>query len=72
MAKKISKAPHSVAGADGPLAVEESVGITSEERRRRVEVAAYLRAAAREFLGGDPVQDWIEAEAEVNEHLKRE
>ena len=72
MAKKISRAPDSVVGADEPMTVDESVEITPEERHRRVEVAAYLRAAAREFRGGDPVQDWIEAEAELNEHLKRE
>ena len=72
MAKKIYNAPDSVAGADEPVVVDESVGITAEERHRRVEIAAYLRAEAREFRGGDPMQDWIEAEAELNEHLKRE
>ena len=71
MVKKTSGAPGSVARADKPIAVDESVGITPEERHRRVEMAAYLRAAAREFRGGDPMQDWIEAEAELNEHLKR-
>ena len=72
MAKKISAAPDSVAGADEPRVADGSTGITPEERHRRIEMAAYLRAAAREFRGGDPMQDWIEAEAELNEHLKLE
>ena len=71
MVKKVSDAPGSVARADKSIAVDESAGITPEERYRRIEMAAYLRAAAREFRGGDPTQDWIEAEAELNEHLKR-
>jgi hypothetical protein len=47
----------------------ESVGtrvLTPEERYQRIAEAAYLRAAAREFAGGDPVQDWLDAEAEIN------
>jgi hypothetical protein len=27
--------------------------------------AAYLRALSRNFQGGDPVEDWLEAEKEV-------
>jgi Ribonuclease G/E len=33
--------------------------------------AAYLRAERRGFNGGDPVADWIEAEAEVGAALRR-
>jgi Protein of unknown function (DUF2934) len=35
------------------------------ERRTMIAVAAYFRAAARGFAPGDPVQDWIMAEAEI-------
>jgi hypothetical protein len=31
--------------------------------------AAYYRAQQRGFRGGDPLQDWIEAEAEVASRL---
>jgi hypothetical protein len=31
----------------------------------RIAEAAYLRAAARGFVGGDPMQDWLDAEAEL-------
>jgi len=36
------------------------------DRHRRIEEAAYLRAAARGFMGGDPVEDWLLAEAEID------
>lgn len=31
---------------------------------------AYLRAEERGFMGGDPLQDWLEAEKKVTEKLK--
>jgi phosphoenolpyruvate-protein kinase (PTS system EI component) len=33
--------------------------------------AAYFRAERRGFNGGDPVKDWIEAEAEVDARLRQ-
>ena len=38
----------------------------SAERHRRIETAAYYRAERRGFAGGDPAQDWLEAEREVD------
>ncbi|HTP94896.1 MAG TPA: DUF2934 domain-containing protein [Burkholderiales bacterium] len=35
-------------------------------RRRMIEAAAYHRAEQRGFQGGDPVEDWLAAEAEVD------
>jgi hypothetical protein len=35
------------------------------ERHRLIAEAAYYRAQRRGFRGGDPVQDWLEAESEV-------
>ena len=34
-----------------------------------VSVAAYFRAECRGFHGGDPVTDWLEAEAALVTHL---
>jgi len=34
-----------------------------------VAVAAYFRAECRGFHGGDPVTDWLEAEAALVTHL---
>ena len=43
--------------------------LSSEERRRRIEQAAYFRAQQRGFNGGDPVEDWLAAEREINRLL---
>ena len=40
-----------------------------EERRHRIEQAAYFRAQQRGFNGGDPVEDWLAAEREINRLL---
>lgn len=40
------------------------------ERRRMIADAAYYRAERRGFSGGDPVADWLEAEAEVEARLR--
>jgi hypothetical protein len=36
----------------------------SEEQRARIAEIAYLRFLSRDGLGGDEVQDWLQAEAE--------
>jgi hypothetical protein len=36
-----------------------------------VSEAAYFRAKQRGFVGGDPVTDWTEAEAEVDAILSK-
>lgn len=43
--------------------------VAPEQRRNYVEVAAYYIAARRGFAPGDPLQDWIQAEAEVDRLL---
>lgn len=50
-----------------PMAV--SVGVTPEARHAMIAVSAYYRAEARGFIGGCPVQDWLEAEREVDGRL---
>jgi len=39
--------------------------ITSEERKRMVSEAAYYLAEQRGFKGGRHLNDWLEAEAEI-------
>ena len=34
--------------------------------RQMIQEAAYFRAEARGFVGGDPVADWLAAEAEID------
>lgn len=46
--------------------------LNPEERYNRIAEAAYLRAAARGFAGGDAVQDWLEAEANLMRFIAHE
>lgn len=41
----------------------------ADARRRMIAEAAWNRAVARGFTNGDPVNDWLEAEREVNARL---
>ncbi len=40
--------------------------VTCEERHRLISEAAYLRAERRGFLPGAELEDWLEAEAEID------
>jgi hypothetical protein len=42
-----------------------SSSIPPDQRQHMIEEAAYYRAERRGFHGGDPLQDWLEAEAEI-------
>lgn len=57
--------------AKQPQTRKKSNGALSEaERRNYVEVAAYYIAQGRGFCGGCELEDWIQAEAEVDRMLK--
>ena len=45
--------------------------VTPEERWRMVAEAAYLRAEQRGFSGGNPTDDWLAAEAEIDNILSK-
>ncbi len=54
---------------NGPVsnqAPEEAPGNSTEERNLRIAEGAYFRAAQRGFVGGDPMQDWLDAEQEID------
>jgi len=70
---KKADATSNIADAHGQAsATGEIPALTPEERHRWIAKAAYLRAAARGFVGGDPLHDWLAAEAEVNASVERE
>lgn len=48
---------------------ESGAAVDTTTRRQMIAEIAYLRAEARGFTGGDPQQDWLEAENEVNRIL---
>jgi hypothetical protein len=43
--------------------------VSTEERHRMIAEAAYFRAERRGFRGGDSFQDWLAAEAEIDNLL---
>ena len=44
--------------------------VTPDERHRMIAEAAYHRAEERGFADGDPLQDWLEAEAQIEIQLR--
>ena len=51
-------------GVTSPMPTE--AGESTEDRLAKIATAAYLRAASRNFVGGDPVDDWLQAEIEID------
>ena len=47
-----------------------SVDVTPDERHRMIAEAAYHRAEKRGFMNGDPIRDWLEAEAQIENELR--
>ncbi len=47
----------------------EGNGVTPEERYQLIAAAAYRRAEQRDFAPGRELDDWLEAEAEVDQKL---
>jgi hypothetical protein len=44
-------------------------GVTAEERRQLIATTAYFRAERRGFAPGSEMEDWFEAEAEIDKML---
>jgi hypothetical protein len=73
MAERESKTPIGVADTGAPTtALTEEGDLAPEELQRRIAETAYFLAAARDFVEGDSVQDWLEAEIMVNAALVEE
>jgi hypothetical protein len=45
--------------------------VSAEERWRMIAEAAYFRAEKRGFSGGDPADDWVQAEKQIDALLKK-
>ena len=43
--------------------------ICDNERLQRIAERAYFKAQARNFEGGSPEQDWLEAEIEIDQEI---
>lgn len=57
--------------AEAPKEAVPSQAVTPEERWRMVAEAAYLRAEKRGFSGGNPTDDWLAAEVEIDAILAK-
>jgi Protein of unknown function (DUF2934) len=49
-----------------PLRFSRPSGPTQQERRRMIAEIAYHRGQQRGFTGGNEINDWLSAEAEVD------
>lgn len=66
-------------GAGKPRAVRSGAAsaggrkgnVPAEQRHEMICTAAYFRAEQRGFCGGDSLDDWLAAEAEVDERLRQ-
>jgi hypothetical protein len=63
-AKKVTRKSTTTAKLNTP-----SLNITSEDRWKMIAVAAYHKAENRGFAPGGELQDWAEAEQEIDELL---
>lgn len=54
-----------------PAASRTTASVSPEERQRMIRDAAYYRAERRGFMGGDPHQDWVDAEYEIDQMLMK-
>ena len=73
-AKRPSDAKPAAPGTDvNPVVVQESgaPAISAEERYKMIAHRAYLRAEQRGFAPGNEVEDWLQAESEVDRMLHR-
>ncbi len=68
--KLVAKPKAAVAAKPARARKPKPAAIPQEQRRNYIEVAAYYIAARRGFAPGDPLQDWIDAEAEIDRLLR--
>jgi hypothetical protein len=59
-----------VASGDVEAKTKPHRAVSPEQRHRNIEESAYYRAERRAFQGGDPVQDWLAAEKEIDKTLE--
>jgi len=69
--KKVATKPRPKAIAAKPArsAARKKAGIPAEQRRNYIEMAAYYIAERRGFGPGNLLEDWVQAEAEIDRLL---
>jgi hypothetical protein len=61
--------PRATRSKPAASAVSNAIQLTPEERHRVVAEAAYFIAERRGFAGGSPIDDWLQAEADIDRML---
>jgi hypothetical protein len=69
-ASKTAKRPVPGKSAVRMAPAPDAPAIDQGERHQIIALAAYYRAEQRGFVNGDPLRDWLEAEAEVTRRLR--
>lgn len=59
-------APKAAAAKAARPRAKKPAPVPAEQRRNYVEVAAYHIAERRSFAPGNPLEDWVQAEAEID------
>jgi len=67
--KAAPKAPKAVAAKPASARPKKPAAIPLEKRKHYVEMAAYYIAERRGFAAGDLLDDWVQAEAEIDRLL---
>ncbi len=68
--KAAPKSTPKAAAAKPPRSrTKKPAGVPAEQRRHYVEMAAYYIAERRGFAPGNPLEDWVQAEAEIDRLL---
>jgi hypothetical protein len=62
-------APKAAAAKPVRPRTKKPAGVPLEQRRHYVEMAAYYIAERRSFAPGNPLEDWVQAEAEIDRLL---
>jgi hypothetical protein len=62
-------APKPVAAKPARPRAKKPAGVPLEQRRHYIEMAAYYIAERRSFAPGNPLEDWVQAEAEIDRLL---
>ena len=61
-----AKTPRPAAPRKPRTKTSRSTGVSPEQRHQMIAEAAYLRAERRGFSLGDPLDDWLAAEQEID------
>ncbi|MCK9380057.1 MAG: DUF2934 domain-containing protein [Sulfuritalea sp.] len=69
VAQKGKAAPKAAAGKAVPSRRKQPAGVPLEQRRNYIEMAAYYIAERRGFAPGNLLDDWVQAEAEIDRLL---